>query len=224
MAIDMEKLQDLLFDTLKRIENDNECAFVSLWNEYVDKTGHGATIYYMSDFNDNEDWLKSEAPDDIVEIVHDKFSEFDPSDSYYVKDSGDYESFSNLDHIVDYEELTDAFIKGEFSHFKIDLNALKAQCEDKKYRPLNTGCELRNLFRDCTDKAVYVRGKDWSNDKDYMWLRLNSYGLRDGVLTFSLGNMCMTAREWFEKYEFSFTGALNDYHPFAVEENEDDNA
>lgn len=218
MAIDMEKLQDLIFETLKGIENDDECALVSLWNAYVDKTGHGAAIYYMSDFNDNEDWLKREDPDDIVETVHDKFSEFDATDSYYVKDSGAYESFCNPGHIVDYEELVDAFIEGEFSHFKIDLNTLKAQCEDKKYRPLKNVIELRDLFRDCTDRAVYVRGKDWSNDNDYMWLRLNSYGIRDGILTFSLGTMCMTAHEWFELYEFSFTGAVNDYHPFGAED------
>ena len=217
MAIDMEKLQDLLFEKLKGIEKDDECALVRIWNEYVDNTGHGAAIYYMSDFNDNEDWLKRQDPDDIVETVHDKFSEFDPSDSYYVKDSGDFESFSNLDHIVDYEELIDAFIGGEFSHCMIDLNSLKAKCVEKEYRPLNTAAELRNLFKDCTDKAVYVRGMGWTNGNDYMWLRLNSYGIRDGVLTFSLGNMCMTAREWFEKYVFSFTGAINDYQRFGVE-------
>ena len=39
MAIDIKKLQDLLFETLKGIEKDDECALVRIWNAYVDNTG-----------------------------------------------------------------------------------------------------------------------------------------------------------------------------------------
>ena len=225
MAFDADKYKELIVHALEHCVSNEE--LMHIYNRWVENVTGGPRLYSMTDFDDNEIWLESLVePSSIIRRVREEFTGFDLNNDYYLSSDSGYESFDDVSDNVDIDGIANSIVDGELEIFdsEFDLDELKAQCEDKKYRPLKNANELRNLFRDCTDKAVYVRGKDWSNNNDYMWLRLNSYGIRDGVFTFSLGNMCMTAREWFENYEFSFSGANDDYHPFGIEENENDNA
>lgn len=221
MAFDAVKYKELIVHALEHCVSNEE--LMHIYNRWVENVTGGPRLYSMTDFDDNETWLESLVePSSIIRRVREEFTGFDLNNDYYLSSDSGYESFDDVSDNVDIDGIANSIVDGELEIFdsEFDLDELKAQCEDKKYRPLKNANELRNLFKDCTDKAVYVRGKDWSSDNDYMWLRLNSYGTRDGVFTFSLGNMCMTAREWFEKYVFSFTGAVNDYQPFGVEDKE----
>lgn len=84
-------------------ELDDNGDILDVYNGYVDASGNGETIYYMSDFNSKmSDYYSYEEVADMASI-----GSFSSYNDYFIVDGGSLESFDHLDDYIDIEELAD---------------------------------------------------------------------------------------------------------------------